>query len=478
MKTKILFYNWIPFDETDGRGGGVTIYTRNLIRYLTEHTDWDIYFLSSGRAYDRKRKETFIERTTNIFRGRCKSFQVVNSPVLSSAKLSFAYPGDMLEDRVLKTVVGDFLAKQGGFDIVHFQNFEGLSLSVMELKEDYPETRFIYSLHNYYLFCPQVMLWKDDSENCAEKDCGGHCISCMPERVHKRKVIYNQQINYERTENREISEMRKRVQAFMEKGYRIYDRCLKGRMLPGEKERLAKYFQLYRKRNVQYINQYMDLVLAVSERVSEIAIEQGVNAEKVKVDYIGTEAADGQKQCGGYPYDGKVFYICYLGYMRKMKGFYFLLDALERMPEKLAKNIGIKLAVKITDDAVQKRIEKLEGKFAEVIQYQGYSHDQLPEILRNVQLGIVPPLWEDNLPQVAIEMRSQGIPVLSSNLGGAKELTCSQDFVFRAGDTDEFIEKINFFVRNPEQLEEYWRDATKLTDMKAHVEALKTLYMP
>lgn len=477
MKTKILFYNWIPFDETDGRGGGVTIYTRNLIKYLAEYTDWDIYFLSSGRAYDRKRRGTFIERTANILGESCKSFQVVNSPVLSSAKLSFAYPEDMLEDRVLKTAVRDFFAEQGGFDIVHFQNFEGLSLSVMELKEEYPQTRFIYSLHNYYLFCPQVMLWKDDSENCAERDCGGHCISCMPERVHKRKVIYNQQINYELAENGKISKTRERMQAFIEKSYGAYDKCLKGRMLPGEKEKLAKHFQLYRRWNVQYINRYMDLVLAVSGRVSEIAIEQGVSAEKVKVDYIGTKAAAGQKQWGSYPYDGKVFHICYLGYMRKMKGFYFLLDALERMPEELAKDIGIKLAVKIMDAEVQKRIEKLEGKFARVIQYQGYSHGQLPEILQNVQLGIVPPLWEDNLPQVAIEMRSQGIPLLVSDLGGAKELTRSQDFVFRAGDTDGFIERVSFFVRNPEQLEEYWREVPKLTDMKEHVERLKAFYM-
>ena len=474
---KILFYNWVPFDETVGKGGGVTVYIRNLIQYLLEHTDWDIYFLSSGQAYDRKRKETFIEQTDNIFGKNCKSFQVVNSPVLSSAKLSFTYPEDMLEDRTLKGVVKDFFMRQGGFDIVHFQNFEGLSLSVLELKEEYQNTRFIYSLHNYYLFCPQVMLWKNDNENCTEKNCGRCCISCIPERVHKKKVIYNQQINYDLASNRKISEMRKKMQAFMEKSYKVYDKCLEKRGSIKAKERLTKYFRQYRKRNVHYINRYIDVILAVSERVSEIAVGYGVNAEKVKVNYIGTEVAAAQRRYGYYPYDGKVFYICYLGYMRKMKGFYFLLDALERMPEELAKRIGVKLAVKITDDEVQKRVERLKKKFAKIIFYQGYVHEQLSEILQNVQLGIVPPLWEDNLPQVAIEMRAQGIPLLTSDLGGAKELTCSRDFIFKAGDIDGFIERVRFFVKNPEQLEEYWKEAPELTDMKEHVEKLKTFYM-
>ncbi len=477
MKKKILIYNWIPFDETEGKGGGVTVYTKNLIKYLAEHTDWEIFFLSSGRAYDRKCKRTYIEQTTNIFGKNCRSYQIVNSPVLSSAHLSFAYPEDMLEDRVLKKVVGEFFAVWGGFDIVHFQNFEGLSLSVLELKEKYQKTRFIYSLHNYYMFCPQVMLWRNDRESCTLRRCGRACISCMPRDVHKRKVIYNQQINYELAGAGRVSPLRKELQNVLEGTCKAYDKYQSGKMWTGVKKRLARNFQIFRERNVWHLNQYMDVILAVSGRVAEIAVNYGVDAGKVAVSYIGTEAAANQKGYGYYPYNGAVFYLCYLGYMRKMKGFYFLLDALEHMPAELAGKIGVKLAAPATDKEAEKRIKNLKKKFAQVIHYPGYTHEELPEILEHVQLGIVPSLWEDNLPQVAIEMKAQGIPVLTSSLGGAKELTRSEKFIFKAGDREAFIERVGFFVRNPDRLEEYWRQAPRLVSMQEHVEELKTFYM-
>ena len=367
--------------------------------------------------------------------------------------------------------------KCGGFDIVHFQNFEGLSLSVLELKEEYPETRFIYSLHNYYLFCPQVMLWKGDKESCAERRCGSVCIACMPKNVHKGKVIYNQQLSYELAANRKVSLLQREVQDALEETCKIYDRYQAGRIRIRTKKRLARNFQLFRERNIWHINQYMDVVLAVSNRVAEIAMNYGVDEKKLVVNYIGTEAASAQRGYGLYPYDGKVFTLCYLGYMRKMKGFYFLLDALEHMPAELAGSIGVKLAAAGTDQEAKKRIENLKKKFAQVIFYPGYTHEQLPEIFGNVQLGIVPSLWEDNLPQVAIEMKAQGIPVLASDLGGAKELTLSGDFVFQAGNEAALIERINFFMKNPKQLEEYWRQAPRLISMQEHVEELKTFYM-
>lgn len=476
MKKKVLIYNWIPFDETEGKGGGVTVYTRNLIEVLAKQQEWEIFFLSSGRAYDRKRKGAFVERTANILGKQCRSYQVVNSPVLSSAHLSFAYPEDMLEDRVLKEVFRSFFRKHGGFDVIHFQNLEGLSLSVLELKEEFPETKFIYSLHNYYPFCPQVMLWKNDRENCEEPRCGACCITCMPKDVHKVKVIYNQQVSYERMKNGDIPKYYREFQAWMERTYRMYDKYRDGRQMPAEKKRLAQMFQTFRERNVWYLNQYMDRILAVSGRVREIAIRCGLDAGKISVNYIGTEAASRQKECQMYPYNGKVFWICYLGYMRRNKGFYFLLDALEHMPLKLAEKVGVKLAVPVPDEKIKARIEHLKGRFAQVVHYPGYTHEQLGGILEHVQMGIVPSLWEDNLPQVAIEMKAQGVPVLTSHLGGAKELTLSKEFVFQAGEREELIRKIENFVKTPERLEEYWDHAPRLKTMAEHVEELGAFY--
>lgn len=473
---KILIYNWVPFDETENKGGGVSVYTKNLIRHLIRRDDLEVYFLSSGRAYDIRQKGTFIEPSENIFGDKCCSFQIVNSPVLSSARLSFTSLWRENEDIILKQVVRQFFLEEGGFDIVHFQNLEGLSLGVLALKEEFPGTRFIYSLHNYYPFCPGVTLWKADSHNCREKRCGEGCIGCMPRDVHRWKVILNQWINYRKQRGEQVSPAWELVQRISEKACVVWDSRRGGKISVKKRKRLIKALRRFREGNVIYLNRYMDVILAVSRRTAEIAVCHGLEREKVVVSYIGTEAAENQKCASAYPSDGRILRICYLGYMRKEKGFHFLIEALEKMPVQTAERIDLTLAAKITDQTMKKRIAGLRDRLAGVTVYDGYTHDRLPQILENVQLGIIPPLWEDNLPQVAIEMRAQGIPLLVSDAGGAKELTLSKEFVFDAGDVDDFISRLSALAECPDKLADYWNGAPKLTTMEAHIRELAVYY--
>ncbi|MCI8292474.1 MAG: glycosyltransferase [Hespellia sp.] len=504
---KILIYNWIPFDETENKGGGVTIYTKNLISCLIQQGKWKVYFLSSGRAYDNRRREPYIEQTKNIFGKGCQSFQVVNSPVFSSARISFPFPQDYLEDMKLVKLLRGFLMELGGVDVLHFQNFEGLSLRVFILKTYFPKMKVIYSLHNYYLFCPQVMLWHADRENCRVRCCGNQCLDCMPRDVYKGKVRFNQNYQY-RLEQGNLGWnkwfwlfgkrslevwavwrgwFRETIATFRKSYLQKYEVCR--RSVFQKRREKAKYFVSVKRekrlsacfyefgsRNVAYLNRYVDQVLAVSERVAQIARERGVHQEKLRVSYIGTAVAANQRSQSAYRCDGTRLTICYLGYMRTMKGFYFLLDALEQMEPEMAGRIGLCVASPATDQEAYDRIQRLREHLAEVRYYDGYTHEQLPEILQGVHLGIVPSLWEDNLPQVAMEMKSYGVPVLSSQLGGAKELTESEWFVFEAGNQKEFLERLGYFLQDPGRLDDYWKGDHRLLTMEEHFRELEQIY--
>lgn len=472
---KILIYNWIPFDEKENKGGGVTVYTNNIIKNLCTDDEVELYFLSSGRAYNRKRRDTYIEATTNIYGEKCKSYQVVNSPILSSARVMFPFLDDYLEDRILKAVIRNFLNEIGGVDVIHFQNLEGLSLSVLELKEEFPQTKFVFSLHNYFPFCPAVMLWKEDKENCPEITCSKECAKCMQRDIYKFKVKFNQSIAYQASRGN-VSKWDLRKQKFFEMVCAYHSKTFRKDFSERKLERYGEIFAKFQQKNVEYLNRYMDCILAVSKRVAEIAISKGFAEEKISVSYIGSDVASFQKGETSYPYDGQTFGIVYLGYMRAAKGFYFMLETLENMPPELAKKVRVTFASKVSDEAARLRIEGLKKKFAEVKLYDGYSRDSLKDILKGAQLGIVPVLWEDNLPQVAIEMKANGVPILSSNLGGAQELTASKQFVFKAGDQDDFLSKLESFVNEDILLDEYWKDCSRIISMDEHIKELKEKY--
>ena len=91
-------------------------------------------------------------------------------------------------------------------------------------------------------------------------------------------------------------------------------------------------------------------------------------------------------------------------------------------------------------------------------------------------LGIIPVLWEDNLPQVAIEMVAEGVPIIASDRGGASELGNNELFSFEAGNVKACCDRISYFVKRPERIQSFWGEAAKLVTMKEHISELLEIY--
>lgn len=469
---KVLYYYWMQDNDCNSRGGGVQVYLKNIIDYLKKSDDTEIFTLSSGIAYDGKKK-CRVEKLSD--EDGVKRFQIINSPMLAPSKSSFYEQDIYLNDEIVKNVFRNFLLAVGGVDVIHFHSFEGLTQKVWELKEEFPETKFIFSLHNYQCFCPQVNLWKNDSVCCDDFHCGADCISCLgayPGSASFRKYYI---LDYYL---RKFG-MGKYSKPLLNQTKQIYKKLKHSEVSEEtvmEDKSVADMFLAFRQKNVQYMNRYADAVLCVSKRVKDIAVRMGIKEEIAKVGYIGTAFADRQAFESKYPYNDGVLKMAYMGYMRRDKGFYFLLETLEKMDSSIAKNLAIVVAAKFEDPEAVERILALKTKLADVILYDGYTHKQIPEILKGVHIGIVPVLWEDNLPQVAIEFSAMGIPVLAADRGGASELSGSKYFVFESGNSADFTKKIRQIMRFPESRKEYYREKMRLITMREHCDMLMELY--
>ena len=69
-----------------------------MIEYLTQNTNHDVYFLSSGWKYDPLHKETYIRKTKNIFGDDCKTYEVINSTIIAPAFSIYMNPQKFIED--------------------------------------------------------------------------------------------------------------------------------------------------------------------------------------------------------------------------------------------------------------------------------------------------------------------------------------------------------------------------------------------
>lgn len=450
---KILFYNWDPL--AGPAGGGVTAYLTEMLSQLVHDKEYDIWFLNSGRKYTADNHPR-LEKRGNPFGSQVQSYEIVNSPILSPGSQSVTNIRKYLEDQVVYTLCKELIEKAGGFDVIHYHNLEGLSLKVLSLKKEFPNIRFVYSFHNYFPVCTQVNLWKDDKENCHTKDFT-QCAGCYKKANYELTLFRFQHIDIPK----------------------LKDIFLEYSVEHPDQDDLDLY-RRFREENISYFNQFIDVILAVSQRTREILVKNGIDRKKIQTMYVGSRIAEYQKEARKTALPDGVLRISYLGYMRKDKGFYFFLDSLHDMKETDAEQTAVTIISRYTDrnqDEVG-QLMLLREKFADISLYNGFrDYNELAEILSTQHLGIVPALWEDNLPRVAMEMAAMGLPVLSSDLGGASELGGENpDFIFEAGNKKEFLCKLSGFLKDRKRLLSYWDNAVKLTTMPEHLEQLKAVY--
>lgn len=466
--TKILYYNYVNFWQEPG-GGGVSVYQKNLLDYFCKRDDFKVSYISSGTRYNLTTPKVYIRRSLTQYPG-CDCFELINSPVLAPAWKTFndlTHFFSKTDKRVLNALI-DFIKAQGGFDILHLNNIEGLPLNVLEIKKEFPNMKIVFSLHNYVFFCPTAQLFHNRKYCvCHTNDRWNDCRECyVMQPISKRELIRHCGGIWR---PKLLSSLFKKIcrTFFMKKNSLPYSPTL---VTPRE------LIDNYSKIIVEEANKYVDVFISVSRRVKEIATSYGIDEARNKVLYIGTKFAEIQEGKQKYEPIKDKLTAAYLGYARIDKGFYFLLAALRQMPEAQAARLHIKLCAAGMPPHVAEEIKALATKFAGIEIINGFTHETLPDVLKDVNLGIVPVVWEDNLPQVAIEMVSQGIPILCSSAGGASELSTTETFKFEANSIPDFLDKFKYFIDNPENVCDYWKGHNKLTTMQDHAKELIDVY--
>ncbi len=514
QRLKILYYNWADFEDKGHGGGGVSTYQQNLVDAATRRGD-RVWFLSSGVSYRPFSSRPFLNPVAAQKEG-VRKYELVNSTILSPGQTAFGQ--DVASAPEMEAVFADFLREHGPFDVVHFNNLEGIPVSFLRLaREHSARARIVYSVHNYFAFCPQVNLWFQERALCKDFRDGRKCANCLVKPINSRGTRRFYQLDHclSKLGIRAPGALHRAVSWFVHYPLRLSFRgllaavraavALPGRALgrrpaPVEPRRIplivnddvAARFADRRRTFVEAINAHVDCVLAVSRRVAELVRGFGIAPHKVQTSYIGTRfAGRAQTSCAEAsllppttgavtrfaglegPPRRRILRIAYLGYVRRDKGFYFFLRALEKMPAGLARHLEVVFAAKVTDEHAYERVKRMAHRFAAVSFHDGYTHADLPALLSRVDLGVVPVLWEDNLPQVAIECVGSGVPILTSDRGGARELLDCPDLVFRAGSRADLYARLRAVLRDPSILRLALTGQTRLYTPDEHYDQLR-----
>lgn len=181
---RILYYNWTHALPGHPTGGGVGLYQAELLAAMSALPGIEVEALSAGTSYRLHPRRPHWHSLP----GRLPRHEIVNSEVPAPAPRSFGL-ASQIEAPATEAVLHEILRTRGPFDIVHFNNLEGLPARALLLTEQFPKTRVVLTLHNYYPFCPQVDLWFRDHRSCPGSDGGRLCSRCLPLVTRPRRAF-------------------------------------------------------------------------------------------------------------------------------------------------------------------------------------------------------------------------------------------------------------------------------------------------
>lgn len=243
-------------------------------------------------------------------------------------------------------------------DVVHFQNFLGLSFQIAEsvAKRNIPS---LFTPHNYHIIDPALYMINSNLEIWRNSDFfqNSELLKKYPEKAHQY-------------ENRKVAALK-------------------------------------------LMNNWVTHTIAISKRQREIFIDFGVNPDKISVVH-----QIPQIETGNIPIQksGKNVMFGFIGSVIPHKGVHKIIEASNLITQD---NYEIRIygeGNKLYINELQKIDRK--GK----VSFLGrYHRADLPNILAKVDVIIVPSIWEEAAGLVLLESLALGTPVIASKIGGIPE---------------------------------------------------------
>lgn len=294
-------------------------------------------------------------------------------------------------------------------DIIHVHMMIDLPIDVLAIFKKY--SKVVVSLHDYSYVCNRIILLDRNGKNCLNSDENRRCNTC----ISLEESIDN----------------------------RIFGGSLRRFAKGINVDKLANSSNHYEKfKVVQKLFSEMDSIIAVSNRVKDIYISNGFVNNQFYVNHIGNYTAEkefrdsfGTRKNINY---GERIKFGFIGNLNYHKGSEVFLKLAKDSKHEFHIYGGI-------DAAVNEEIRTMKNVF-----YHGkYTHDQLKDILKNVDFGLVLPIWEDNAPQVIFEFLNSGIPIIGTRMGGLPDFINESNGVLFENMEEEII-KIKSFIESNE----------------------------
>lgn len=340
--------------------------------------------------------------------------EVVNSPLVDHGR----QPEPEISEPRLERMFARTLAELRP-TVVHVQELAGLPSSFLDVARD-SGVPVVMTLHDYFLLCSTFKLFDSDGRVCLRREIGADCVATTAAAPGGPALLVEATIAHELARAKEAVPLVRRMSfAPLRPVLEPVFRRASGSDGPGRPpapsapvEGSAAAFQRRREANLARLNR-VDRLVAVSHRVSEIYGLLGVDRERIQTVHptlARLERMRPRRATGR----GPITFAALGGIPSRAKGAELVAEAAASLVAGGAAGGFRLLAFGHYEEAVARKLERLPG-----VELRGpYGGEELDDLLDEVDVGLMPSLWEEAYGLAGVEFLAKGIPVIGNAIGG------------------------------------------------------------
>ncbi|MCX4364235.1 MAG: glycosyltransferase family 4 protein [Bacilli bacterium] len=216
-----------------------------------------------------------------------------------------------------------------------------------------------------------------------------------------------------------------------------------------------------KKKKIVKIFECSDKVLVLGEYWKK-ELASIINPDKMEVLYNGVQIPNRNL------FDISSENIVYMGVLKREKGIYDLIDAIESINEKIPQNIKVLLCGNDLEGDIAALIK--EKKLENRIKLLGWIDEQKRDDVYRKSLISVLPSYFEALSMTIIEAMSYGIPIITTNISTMREILGEKAMLVKPGNVKQLANSILKIVNDKEKLNEMSKDEYNIVCKKFSIE--------
>ncbi|MEO0232110.1 MAG: glycosyltransferase [candidate division WOR-3 bacterium] len=438
MKVLHVGYGFIPW-----RGGGLIEYAEDLMAEQVKK-GYKVAYFCSGRHYPLYRK-TFLKKW---LKNGFTIYEVVNPPIYFGGDRGTVFDLDCyIIEKLFVKVIEEFQP-----NIIHIQELAGLPSSLIDIIAN-NKIPSLMTLQDYFLLCPKLKLFDYNQNDCFDKVIGRKCVFCVKDyyKNNKRTLIRNTLV-YEVKKFPLLSGFLKQIYRFTKKFLQNVKSFVSHTYETNPLD-LAIFFQKRRDLNINRL-QKINLLIAQSLKVEEIYKFFLGESSRVITLHLTVKHIENIKPKLINP-TIPVKFGTLNGMTSIPKGANILYKAVEILNNKGLKK---KFELHIYGGLLPEIAESIKN-YNNIFYHGGYEVKKLNELLDNIDVGIIPSIWQEAFGYVGIEFLAKGIPVIGNNKGGIVDYTIDgfTGWINKTSTSEELAEIMEQIIKKPDVIQEYNR---------------------